>query len=1117
MRMNENERRRWTNFLFFSVFFVMFCCASLIAQNAATEKITIRADKQPVESVFGKISDQTGLKFLYSETVIHSDLTISIDMKDATLAAVLSEIGKQTKLQFSREGNTVSVRTPKPQGAIEPQSSQISETREVNGRVLDEQGLPVMGANVFVKGTNNGTITDLDGGFKIEVSPGAKLEVSFIGYLSTSVLVGEESYYTIDLKEDTKTLGEVVVTALGIKREEKALGYSVQSVVGEELTKVKGAEIGTSLSGKIAGVNVQNSTEFNSAPALLIRGEKPLVIIDGVPYENIGLREIAPEDVEGISILKGATASALYGYRGKSGAIMVTTKRGKKEGLDVSVSSNTMFAAGHLRIPESQTSYSTGMGSKYNAQDYVWGDKMDIGRTAVQYNPQTYKWEEMPLVSKGKNNFKNFLENSFVTNNNVSVSYKGANGSFRTSMTHVYNKGQYPNLKLNKFIYTVSGEVKLNNLTLDASASYNKRYFPQGYGGGYGATGYIYNMLVWTGTDYDIRDYKNNYWKKGLEQEEQNWWSPVWYDNPYFIAHERTSSETDDRFNGHFNATYEFTPWLKSTARVGADSYSIRSEIRTPKDTRGAQKGGYSIENSKGHSVNGDLLVLAEHKVGDFNLDGMIGGSIYFYEKDSIQSETSNGLLIPGFYSLKASVDKPSTSSTVFKRQANSLYGKIGASWKSTLFLDVTGRNDWVSTLAFSERSYFYPSVSGSIILSQLFRLPDWLSFWKLRSSWAMTKEPADDYEINQVYTILRNVWNNQNGASYPKMIRDATLRPQSTASFETGTAFHLFNGKVRVDVAYYQKLLYDIQQNAPISDASGFSETLINTDEEQILKGWEVSVSGDAIKTKDFVWTPSVNWSRDRRYYHKIDETYSIDKPWVEKGKRWDWLESVYDWERDPQGNMVHVNGMPVKMKYNSPGYYEQPDWIWGIVNDFKYKDFTLSFTFDGRVGGYGYNQTTQAMWNSGSHPYSDNEWRYDEVVNGKKNYIGNGVKVVSGSVKYDSYGQILEDTRVFAPNDKEVSYEQYIRAYEPWSGSSVIQNIKKMTFFKLRELTIGYSVPKNFCEKIGIGNAHLALVGQNLWMWSKHYKYSDPDVSTEKLNSPSVRYVGFNVKLDL
>ena len=253
------------------------------------------------------------------------------------------------------------------------------------------------------------------------IAAGATLQISYTGYKTQEIAVGNQTHLNIKIEEDSELLGEVVVTALGLKREEKALGYAVQKVEGEALSTVKTVDIATSLTGKVAGMNVQNSTEFNAAPTILVRGEEPLIVVDGVPYSNISLRDIASDDVESIDVLKGATASALYGARGGSGVIMVTTKKGGEEGLDISVNSSTMFNAGYLAIPEAQHSYSSGTGGVYDSYDFVWGDKLDIGRTAVQYNPYTYQWEEQPLVSKGKDNFRNFLEQGMSTNNNISL------------------------------------------------------------------------------------------------------------------------------------------------------------------------------------------------------------------------------------------------------------------------------------------------------------------------------------------------------------------------------------------------------------------------------------------------------------------------------------------------------------------------------------------------------------------------------------------------------------------------------------------------------------------------------------------------------------------------
>lgn len=289
----------------------------------------------------------------------------------------------------------------------------------------------------------------------------------------------------------------------------------------------------------------------------------------------------------------------------------------------------------------------------------------------------------------------------------------------------------------------------------------------------------------------------------------------------------------------------------------------------------------------------------------------------------------------------------------------------------------------------------------------------------------------------------------------------------------------------------------------------------MINIDEEQLRKGFEITLSGDIIRTKDWNWNSMFNWSRDRYYYSQVDPVYSTQKPWVKAGERWDWY-GVYDWERDPEGNIIHEAGYPVLSKYESVAGYESPDWIWGWSNSISYKNFTLNFTFDGRVGGIMHSQTDQAMWNSGAHIDSDNQWRYDEVVNGKTNFIGTGVKVVSGSVDYDSDGNIIRDDRVFAPNDVQVSYETYMSTMNPYIGSVRRQNVLRQTFFKLRDLSLAYQVPKQICQKIRMQGMSVAFVGQNLLIWTKDFRFSDPDRASDKLNSPSCRYVGFNVKLD-
>ena len=1113
------EKIRATLFAHKKSLFITGLCTALLAGNVQPsfaalpqeQKITLNVRNITVKDAIEAIKKQSGFSFFIDTEDVQLHKQISVNLNGKSISEALSIIFSDQPGKYEIKGKHVIVtgkQTVKSQ-------TDVSKNVQVSGVVKDDMGEPISGANVIVKGQVLGTITDIDGRYSLSVPSRSVLVVTFIGYKTKEISVGRQSVINVTLSEDAELLDEVVVTALGIKREEKALGYSVQKVGGESLAAVKTVDVGTALTGKIAGLNVKNSTEFDTTPDLSLRGETPLLVIDGVPYGNMKLHDIASDDIESVDVLKGATASALYGARGSSGAIMVTTKRGTEDGLNISVNSNTMFNAGYLKFPEVQSSYSGGQGGKYNPTDFVWGDKLDIGRTALQYDPYTYEWREMPLVSKGKNNLKNFQETGFVTNNNISVTQKGKYGSFRSSLTHVYNKGQWPNTRLNKITYTASGNMHYKGFDLDAGITYNKRFSPNGEDSGYGGNGLIYNLLVWSGPEWDVRDYRN-YWR--VKDTEQNWYNETYYNNPYYIANEIVGSSDFDKINGFASGSYEITPWLKAMLRAGIDSYSTRKEWRNPVGAYGAwdKKGYYELQTPNGYSINTDFMLMANHKFGQFSLDGFVGGNIYFYQDNKHTSHTKNGLLIPGFYSLNSSVDPASVTSSVTKKQTNSLFGKLSVAWKSTLFLDVTGRNDWSSSLPSDTRSYFYPSVAGSLVLSELIPLPEVIDFWKVRGSWTMSKDDTSVYATNNTYSIKTNLWDDVTTAYYPTTLRNKSIKPSTSNSYELGTMLTFFGKRLIVDAAYYNKYYYNRIVDTKVSLATGFEKTQVNSKEEYVRRGVEVQLSGDIIKTKDWNWNSTFNWALDRKYFAKLDPEFSSKKPWIKEGARTDYV-TYADYEYDDKGNMIHQAGYPVVSDYEKQQGYSDPDWIWGWMNTVSYKNFSLSFTIDGRVGGFSYSNTNQALWNSGAHIESDNQWRYDEVVNGLTNYVGQGVKVVSGRVEYDSDGNITFDDRVFAPNDVAVSYEQYIREYHCNAYTGRPQNYFKQTFIKLRDLSLTYQMPRSLCEKVRLKGATIGLVGQNLLIWTKEFKYADPDVGKDNLNAPSTRLLGFNIKLDI
>ena len=1069
------------------------------------QSVKIREGRLTLKEVISDIEEQTKMSVDYDDKAV--DLkTVVAGNQSGELATVLDKILKGTGYSWKITGNHIIISKNRPISQGVPS--------KISGRVVDQSGSPIAGAFVVAKGTQNGTITDSNGRFELEASGNSVLRITFMGYADKEVTANGTAPLEITMSEDSERLNEVIVTALGIKREEKALGYSVQKIGGEQLSVVKGSDVASSLTGKISGLSIYNSSEISEKPTLRLRGENPLIVVDGVAYGNMTLNDISAEDIESIDVLKGATASALYGVRGRAGAIMITTKKSGEDGtLTVNISNNTMITAGYLKLPKAQSSYSTGNYGKleYNSGN-VWGDYMD-GHEVEQWDPISMGLKVMPLVSKGGNNIKNFMQTGFITNTNVNVSQSGKLGGFRVSATQIHQDGQFPNSQIDKYIMTSSGNIKYKNFNMEANFSYKKEKAPNLPRVNYGNGSILYNMLIWGGTEYDITDYKN-YWK--VKDQQQNWPFSAWYDNPYYIMHERIDKRDNNLLSVNATLNYDILKNLSVKLRSGYDSYNNNQERRRSIGDSGEKRGYYYYREYDGSSFNNDLILTGNFSWKDFGFDFIAGLSSYWYKDNDFSAYTRGGLSVPGFYSLNASVERIGGGKTTSEKVLYSAYGKLGFSWKSGIFIDVTGRNDWSSTLPSDSRSYFYPSVSASLIPSAFYNpFEEVLDFWKLRTSWTVAKKDLGVYEINRVYNVSTDVWNGLSTATYPSELRDPSIKPETETSFEVGTNLRFFDGRLNFDYTYFTRLRYDRIISADISEASGSSEIITNTSEELRQKGMEFTLSGISIEKNNFKWESSVNLSFYHWYYAKLDPIHSSKDPRIGKGERIDKF-FMTDWEKDHDGNIVHQAGLPVKNKYQTVMGYSDPKYYLGWTNKFTYKNFDLSLSVDGRVGGLLYSWTEQAMWNSGAHPDSDNQWRYDEVVNGKTNYVGKGVKVVSGSASYDPYGKVLEDTREFALNDVPVSYQNYTQVYNenPWDHQAR-QNIKDATFIKLREVAFNYTLPRKFSEKLKMKNVRVGLIGQNLFIWTKEFRFSDPDRGTENLNTPTARYLGFNINL--
>jgi TonB-linked SusC/RagA family outer membrane protein len=1001
---------------------------------------------------------------------------------------------------------------------------ELLKSIDLRGRILDEASKPIPGVSISVKGTNKSTVSNAEGSFVINAALNDVLVFRIVGYGPKEVAVTSNASITVTLKEVAMELSQVVVTALGIKREEKSLGYAVQRVAGKDLQTVKGVDLGTSLTGRVSGLVIKNSTEFNASPTLELRGEEALLVIDGVPYQNMTLRDVPTDDIERMDILKGSTASALYGSRAAGGVLLITTKKGASgKGLSVDINSNTMFQLGYLAIPKVQSSYGRGQNGEID-NDYVWGPKLDVGNAVRDWNPVTKQFEDnRPLVSLGKDNLKNFMNTGLIANNNISLAQTGENGSFRIGLNHVYNKGQFPNQKLNIMNFTSGGEIQISDkFKVESRFGLSRRTAPQIWGGGYDAQGYLYQLIMWTGTEYDIRDYKD-YWKE--PNKTQNWMYTNWYDNPYLIAYEKLDGIVQNTVNVNVAANYKFSQDFNLMLRLGYDNFNNKETMTNPTanifSTRGGDIGGwnakglYRLYSKSGFSTNDDLILTFNKKVSKWSFNGLAGGTLYYYLNESLNVATKGGLISPRFFSLKGSVEPPSLDqgNDGSSRQINSLYGRASVGWNDAVFFDFTGRNDWNSAQPKESRSFFYPSIGSSLVLSELIKMPEVVDMFKLRGSWTLFKYASDPYNINSPYTTTTSAWNNLNSADYPSYLVANNVLPTSARTWEIGAAGYLLKKRLHFDVAYFNKYYYnrqtDLNDNIAFLPAStGFSRVIVNTKETFERKGLEITLDGSVIKTNDFEWQSIINWASQHRYYVDRDPIYTPDNLWAKKGERMDAYTEFY-WLRDPEGNVIYNNGFPVESDYDKKYGYEDPDFSFGFINNFRYKNWNLGINIDGRIGGLMYNYLYDKTWDTGTNPDTDNQYRYDQVVKGLNNYVGNGVKVISGEVTYDKYGIITSDTRQYAKNDVEIGYQSFAQEFR--GGDMGIQS---QSFVKLREVSLSYSFPTNVATKLGLKRASVALTGQNLFLWT-NFKFSDPDIDTENLNSPSQRMMGFNIKI--
>ena len=1053
---------------------------------------------------------------------------------------------------------------------------------------------PLPGVSVLVKGTTVGTATDANGRYAIAASESSMLVFSFIGFTTQEVPVGNRTAVDVAMREDAQQLSEVVVTALGIERQEKELGYVTQKLNGEALTQARETNVVNQLAGKIAGVTVVGSPAgVGASSRITIRGERslninanqPLFVIDGLPISNDfvgssgrnnqdadygnGAGFVNPDDIESITVLKGANASALYGSRAANGVIVITTKSGKgTKGLGISVNTNVTFDT-PLRLPDYQNVYGQGSGGEFgfvdgsggglrDGVDENWGPRME-GQLLVQHDSPTDKElragdtrviggagvaTATPFVAR-PDNVRDFFELGQTYNQNVALTGSNDLGDFRLSYTNLSQQGTVPNTDLNRNTFAFNGGYNLTKkLTARANVSYIRSNSDNRPNLSYGTENIMYLFNCWYGRHVDTEQLRN-YWQPGLENRQQFNFNYNYHDNPYFNLYENTNAQALDRIIGNVTLAYRFTDWLTLQARTQAD---VNDELRTRRRAFSTQRypfGSYRRETVKTLERNTDLLLLLNRNVSeDFSLSATLGGNQRVNTYDYLDVFAPR-LTVPGVFTLNNARDPLQYFQEVRERRINSAFASAQLGFRNFLYLDLTARNDWSSTLTLPENvpggadnSYFYSSASLSAILSDIVPLPAFVSLLKLRAGIAQVGNDTEPYSFSQPFDP-QTPWGATPTFSEASRIPNLNLKPEISTSQEYGLDVKFFNNRLGLDVTYYRTESRNQIIRVPLSITTGYNSVVLNAGSIR-NEGVEVMLNLVPFATADnaFRWNLDVNFSANRGKVVELAEgvsTYQLANRYFSVEARvGEWMGDMYGYgyQRvnsdpgspyyDPTGQnvgqiVVGADGRPTATASTIKLGNYNPDWLGGIYNTLTYKNFNLGFLFDVRRGGKIYSHTFVVGREGG---------QLVETLEGRANGYdltqpGNGVYAPGVVITKNPDG-----TNAFHPNgtqstDRELNAREWHTAFT--LGRRVLEGaIFDASFVKLREVKLGYTIPDKVMGKVPLRGVNISLVGRNLALWTK-VPHIDPETSSvaggtvipgsESVAIPSTRSVGVNL----
>lgn len=1003
--------------------------------------------------------------------------------------------------------------------------SLTATAQQITGSVSDDNGIPLPGASIVIEGTSDGTTTNFDGNFTIDVSQGSILVISYVGYESKEIVVGS-SPINVQLISDN-ALDEVVVTALGLTREKKSLGYSVTEVDGDEINSLKDNNIASSLMGKVAGLNITQSGTIGSASRITLRGNnsvngmnQALIVVDGIPinadgiesgqnadYSSTviggGITDINAYDIESISVLKGPNASALYGSRAGNGVILITTKTGSEtEGLGISLNTN-LTADTPMFLPDFQNEYAQGtLGAAYTdiATDFgssSWGPKMGAS--------QMY-FDGTPRVSQAyPDNVKDFFNTGIKAITSISIQNASENGSVRFSYTNNDTQGMIPNSSMISHNFNLRGVMNLSDkLSIDAKATYfTQEVNGRQQMGGEGIMGVLYQMP----RSVDINDLKKYQVDNPGTTDEfkvlNYGGSNSQTANPYWMANHDEYNERRNRFFGFAKINYEFTDWLSAFVRVGADVTDTKTKRITKPGHHFYRGGRMDLNTISSGELNTDLVFTAKKDIAsDLNVVINAGGSL---SKRTYQGyyQFGENFKIPTKFFLNnaANILAPNETPLTIKK-VNSAFASANFAYQDFLYVDLTSRNDWSSTLGEENRSYMYNSASVSAILNN-FVDPEQKLFnlLKLRAGYAQVGNDTDPYQLYQTFDVPGQGYLGLTTLSAPSIKLNEDLKPEQVTSIEFGLEGSMLNNRLNFDISIYDKETTDMIFNVPVPAATGFQFFKENVGKVS-NKGLEITLGGRIIQNSKMVWDSSLNYSKnENELLELIDdlETFTYmttnDGQVALRAQVGGTIGDIYGsvWKTNESGQkLLREDGRP---QTSDPDQYlgtAQPDFLAGWVNTFRYGNYTLSFQIDGRFGGQFYSNTSRNL---------------------------DGAGVSERSLQYRESGVTLDgiNSATGAPNTESITGQEY------WGSLAVENYIYDQDNIRLRELSIGYQIPNT--QSLGIQSASLQLVGRNLFFFSKDAPDVDPEMTLGTAigaqgfnlnNLPSTRSLGLNLTLN-